>query len=173
MCNLLDTMSTETGERNAQAAHKTALETVIEDTEAELARLQRSKVASMIRLYQGELSALTWCSSTCLSAHRLPAIYLRGRSSTLYRIICLPSLGYPMSPHGCLALCSGMESPQHDSPKIGARHSPQPQKKLDNPLIPARNAPDSLSEVCCHPSTSWPTSMDTGRYGVGQPAEHV
>ena len=57
MCTLLDTMSTETGERNAQAAHRTALETVIEDTEAELAKLQRSKVASMIRLYQGELSA--------------------------------------------------------------------------------------------------------------------
>ena len=50
---LLDTMSTETGERCAQAAQKTALETVIEDTEAELAKLQRSKVASMIALYQG------------------------------------------------------------------------------------------------------------------------
>ena len=59
MCTLLDTMSTETGERNAQAAHRTALETVIEDTEAELAKLQRSKVASMIRLYQGEPSAPT------------------------------------------------------------------------------------------------------------------
>ncbi len=43
---------------------------------------------------------------------------------------------------------SGMESPQRDSPKIGARHSPQPQKKLDNPLIPAITAPDTLSEVC-------------------------
>ncbi len=64
MCTLLDTMSTETGERNAQAAHRTALETVIEDTEAELAKLQRSKVASMIRLYQGEPPALTLHSST-------------------------------------------------------------------------------------------------------------
>ena len=46
-------------------------------------------------------------------------------------------------------LCaSGMESPQHDSPKIGARHSPKPQKKLDNPLIPAITAHDTLSEVC-------------------------
>lgn len=56
---LLDTMSTETGERAAQAAEeKSALETVIEDTQAELAKLQRSKVASMIRLYQGEPSFL-------------------------------------------------------------------------------------------------------------------
>ena len=53
---LLDTMSTETGERCAHAAQKTALETVIEDTEAELAKLQRSKVASMIALYQGPSS---------------------------------------------------------------------------------------------------------------------
>ncbi|CAL5227508.1 g10493 [Coccomyxa viridis] len=101
MCTLLDTMSTETGERNAQAAHRTALETVIEDTEAELAKLQRSKVASMIRLYQG------------------------------------------------------MESPQRDSPKIGARHSPQPQKKLDNPLIPAITAPDTLSEAATNTVSSW------------------
>ena len=64
MCNLLDTMSTETGERNAQAAEKTALETVIEDTEAELAKLQRSKVANMIRLYQGELFVPTMHSGT-------------------------------------------------------------------------------------------------------------
>ena len=66
MCTLLDTMSTETGERNAQAAHRTALETVIEDTEAELAKLQRSKVASMIRLYQGEPPAPTLHSGTCM-----------------------------------------------------------------------------------------------------------
>ncbi len=52
MGGLLDTMSTETGERAVQAAQKTALETVIADTEAELAKLQRSKVASMIKLYQ-------------------------------------------------------------------------------------------------------------------------
>jgi len=33
----------------------TALETVIKDTEAELTRLQRSKVANMVKMYQGEL----------------------------------------------------------------------------------------------------------------------
>lgn len=51
---LLDTMSTETGEKNVNAAaHVKALETVVEDTEAELARLQRSKVANMVKMYQG------------------------------------------------------------------------------------------------------------------------
>ena len=61
VCNLLDTMSTETGERNAQAADRTALETVIKDTEAELAKLQRSKVASMIALYQGPFCLSASC----------------------------------------------------------------------------------------------------------------
>ena len=87
MCNLLDTMSTETGERNAQAAHRTALETVIEDTEAELAKLQRSKVASMIRLYQGEMPALSWCSKhlpvPSLCPHRLPAIHSKRKAEHL------------------------------------------------------------------------------------------
>lgn len=66
MGGLLDTMSTETGERAAQAAQKTALETVIEDTEAELAKLQRSKVASMIKLYQGQPSASCILSFHCV-----------------------------------------------------------------------------------------------------------
>lgn len=66
MGGLLDTMSTETGERAAQAAQKTALETVIEDTEAELAKLQRSNVASMIKLYQGQPSASCILSFHCV-----------------------------------------------------------------------------------------------------------
>ena len=68
MCNLLDTMSTETGERNAQAAERSALETVIEDTEAELVKLQRSKVASMIRLYQGDSLCLP-CAPVLVNHH--------------------------------------------------------------------------------------------------------
>ena len=68
MCSLLDTMSTETGERNAQAAKRTALETAIKDADAELAKLQRSKVANMIRLCRGKFfyacHALQYLSTT-------------------------------------------------------------------------------------------------------------
>ena len=68
MCSLLDTMSTETGERNAQAAKRTALETAIKDADAELAKLQRSKVANLIRLCQGKFfyayHALQYLSTT-------------------------------------------------------------------------------------------------------------
>ena len=45
----------------------------------------------------------------------------------------------------------GMESPQHASPKIGARHSPSPQRSpLKSPLITPRNATNSFSEVSHH-----------------------
>lgn len=82
MCTLLDTMSTETGEMNAQAAHRTALETVIEDTEAELAKLQRSKVASMIRLYQGEIYAPPLPAGTSFLSHQCHSSEM---SATLWR----------------------------------------------------------------------------------------
>ena len=157
MCTLLDTMSTETGERNAQAAHRTALETVIEDTEAELAKLQRSKVASMIRLYQGKQSAPPLPASTPVPYDHLHSSGILPRSverSRRWVDICprhthlgafAQEVDWPCHP--------GMESPQHDSPKIGARHSPQSQKKLDNPLIPASTAADSFSEVGHLPHT--------------------
>ena len=70
---LLDTMSTETGERTAsaaaaaQAGRLAALETVIEDTEAELARMQRSKVADMVKMYQGARPAWQPRLFSCLN----------------------------------------------------------------------------------------------------------
>ncbi|KAK9918884.1 hypothetical protein WJX75_007810 [Coccomyxa subellipsoidea] len=70
---LLDTMSTETGEKNVNAAaHVKALETVVEDTEAELARLQRSKVANMVKMYQGLEESNSCHTSPRIGARKSP-----------------------------------------------------------------------------------------------------
>ncbi|CAL8462625.1 g2158 [Coccomyxa elongata] len=72
---LLDTMSTETGERTANAAAQApskALETVVEDTEAELARLNRSKVANMIKMYQGMEESQSRHTSPRIGARKSP-----------------------------------------------------------------------------------------------------
>ncbi|BDA46495.1 hypothetical protein COCOBI_08-5880 [Coccomyxa sp. Obi] len=72
---LLDTMSTETGERNANVAAQApskALETVVEDTEAELARLNRSKVANMIKMYQGMEESHSRHTSPRIGARKSP-----------------------------------------------------------------------------------------------------
>ncbi|EIE19526.1 hypothetical protein COCSUDRAFT_67679 [Coccomyxa subellipsoidea C-169] len=76
---LMDTMSTETGERNVNAAAQAvqganikALETVVEDTEAELARLNRSKVANMVKMYQGLEESNSRHTSPRIGARKSP-----------------------------------------------------------------------------------------------------
>lgn len=78
---LLDTMSTETGEKNVNAAaHVKALETVVEDTEAELARLHRSKVANMVKMYQGAHRCSSLVHKTTLAKQLGKVEYMKARS---------------------------------------------------------------------------------------------
>ncbi len=52
-------------EQAVQGANVKALETVVEDTEAELARLNRSKVANMVKMYQGAPAPLMQHTTVC------------------------------------------------------------------------------------------------------------
>ncbi|EIE23845.1 hypothetical protein COCSUDRAFT_47030 [Coccomyxa subellipsoidea C-169] len=76
---LLETMSTETGERNVNASAQAepsadvkALETMVEDTESEVANLKRSKVANMVKMYQGMEEAHSRHTSPRIGARKSP-----------------------------------------------------------------------------------------------------